>query len=129
MAVAALVMLALPLVATFVPAALPTRFVSPGRSAVCAARISPDLVMLTDLRPGEPGYKRARLKNLLRRAFQPGRVKAEEAEAAEAAAYTRRKEDKAAAKKLYDEELERDRVAAEKVTPRSQILALVLTCP
>ena len=127
---AVLVMLALPLVATFMPAALPVRFVSSGpRAAVCAARFAPDLVMLTDLRPGEPGYKRARLKNLLRRAFQPGRVKAEEAEAAEAAAYTRRKEDKAAAKKLYDEELERDRVAAEKVTPRSQILALVLTCP
>ena len=113
---AVLLMLALPLVATFTPAALPTRFVSPGRSAVCAARFSPDLVMLTDLRPGEPGYKRARLKNLVRRVFQPGRVAAEEAEAAEAAAYLRRKEDKAAAKKAYEEELERERQTAEKAT-------------
>ena len=110
-------MLGLPLVATFTPAALPMRFVSPGRSAVCAARFSPDLLMVMDVQPGEPGYKRARLKYLLRRTFQPKRVAAEEAEAAEAAAYLRRKEEKAAAKKAYEEELERERQAAEKATP------------
>ena len=109
-------MLGLPLVATFTPAALPMRLVSPGRSAVCAARFSPDLLMVMDVQPGEPGYKRARLKYLLRRTFQPKRVAAEEAEAAEAAAYLRRKEEKAAAKKAYEEELERERQAAEKAT-------------
>ena len=133
-------LLALPLVSTFMPATLPMRFVSPTpRSAVCAARIAPALVM-TELQPGESGYKRAKFKKLLRRAFQPGKVAAEREEAAEAAAYKRRTEEKAAAKKSYEEELERDLVAAEKaiqplplhnnpVLDLAQLLTVVLNLP
>ena len=104
-----LVLLALPLVAAFMPATLPTRIGSPAsRAAVCA--------VMTELQPGEAGYKRAKFKKLVRRVFQPGKVATEEAEAEEAAAKERRVVEKAKAKKAYEEEQERERVAAEKAS-------------